>query len=85
MDIKSHDLAGAEIGYWAAAAHSGIITPALGAVCGLAQAAGYKSLFAYVVPHNNRSIRVLESNGFALESKNVEYKDKTCDLYRRAL
>jgi RimJ/RimL family protein N-acetyltransferase len=85
VDIKSPDLAGAEIGYWAAAAHAGIITPALSAVCGLARAAGYKSLFAYVVPHNCRSIRVLERNGFALESKNVEYKDKTCDLYRRAL
>ncbi|OGR80701.1 MAG: hypothetical protein A2X32_09155 [Elusimicrobia bacterium GWC2_64_44] len=85
VDIKAPDLEGAEIGYWAAAAHAGIITPALEAVCGLARTAGYKSFFAYVVPHNDRSIRVLERNGFALDKEGVQYKGKTCDLYRRPL
>ncbi|MHB0996601.1 MAG: GNAT family N-acetyltransferase [Elusimicrobiales bacterium] len=85
VDVKSPDLEGAEIGYWAAAAHAGIITPALGAVCAVARAAGYKSFFAYVVPHNGRSIQVLTANGFALDKEGVQYKGKTCDLYRRAL
>jgi len=85
VDVKSPDLEGAEIGYWAAAAHAGIITPALGEVCAIARAAGYKSLFAYVVPHNGRSIRVLERNGFALENESVQYKGKTSALYRRPL
>lgn len=85
VDVKAPDLDGAEIGYWAAAAHAGIITPALGAVCGIARAAGYKSFFAYVVPHNGRSIAVLTRNGFALKEAGVQYKGKTCDLYRKPL
>lgn len=85
VDVKSPDLDAAEIGYWAAATHAGIITPALGAVCAIARAAGYRSFFAYVVPHNGRSIRVLARNGFALEKESVQYKGKACDLYRKPL
>ena len=85
VDVKGPDLEGAEIGYWAAAAHAGIITPAVGTVCRIARGAGYKSFFAYVVPHNRRSIRVLAANGFALQETGVQYKGKNCDLYRRTL
>lgn len=85
VDLKSPDLDGAEIGYWAAAAHAGIITPALRAVCAAAATAGYKGLFAYVDPHNARSIAVLEANGFSLSESGVPYKERLRDLYRRTL
>lgn len=85
MDIKSPELEGAEIGYWASKKHSGIITPAVGLLCGVARGAGYKSLYAFVLPANTCSLRVLTNNAFQVEERGVTHKDKICDLYRKVL
>lgn len=64
VDIKSADLAGAEIGYWASENHPGIMTNAVRELCKIASNVGYKSLFGLVVPHNNKSQGVLLRAGF---------------------
>ncbi len=63
-DIKSNNLEGAEIGYWASKAHAGIATPAVTALLGVAQSMGFQILSAYVKKSNPRSVAVLERNGF---------------------
>lgn len=85
VDIKSPELEGAEIGYWASEKHSGIITPAVGLLCEVARGAGYKSLYAFVLPANTCSLRVLSNNAFQVEERGVTHKDKICDLYRKVL
>jgi RimJ/RimL family protein N-acetyltransferase len=68
IDIRSNDLAAAELGYWASAAHSGIMTPTVEAMSGIASQAGYAALFAYVRPDNERSRQVLLKSGFIQEA-----------------
>jgi len=85
VDIKSPELEGAEIGYWASEKHSGIITPAVVLLCEVARRAGYKSLYAFVLPANTCSLRVLTNNAFQVEERGVTHKDKICDLYRKIL
>ena len=65
VEIESPDLDAAEIGYWASARHHGFMTPAVAAVCAVARAAGYRSLYAHTRTHNERSMVVLRRNGFA--------------------
>ena len=64
VDLMSPDVGAAELGYWATGARPGFVTPAVAAVCDLARAAGYRSLFAHTRPHNERSMAVLRRNGF---------------------
>jgi RimJ/RimL family protein N-acetyltransferase len=64
VDIEADDLAAAEIGYWATASRAGFISPAVAAVCDLARAAGYRSLYAHTRPDNERSVAVLRRSGF---------------------
>ena len=53
-----------EIGYWATSRAPGFMTPAVGAVCEMAQRAGCRSLFALTRTYNDRSMAVLRRNGF---------------------
>ena len=64
VEIESADLDRSEIGYWASARHPGFMTPAVAAVCEVARAAGYRSLYAHTRTHNERSMAVLRRNGF---------------------
>ena len=83
-DIKSADVDGAETGYWASAAHAGVMTPAFGALCDAARAAGYRRLFAWVRTENARSIAVLERNAFVRDAAGGETGPPARFLYRRA-
>jgi RimJ/RimL family protein N-acetyltransferase len=64
MDIKSSHIPGAEIGYWASATSSGIMTNALLQLSGLAKEAGYQRLLALIAPENEKSMRVVMRAGF---------------------
>ncbi|MFA5386873.1 MAG: GNAT family N-acetyltransferase [Candidatus Paceibacterota bacterium] len=64
VDIKSANLEGAEIGYWADRNVRGFMTNAITALCNIARNAGYKSLYGLVIPENSKSIGVLERAGF---------------------
>jgi len=64
VEIEAADLDGSEIGLWASERSSGFMTPAVAAVCGVARAAGYRSLYAHVRTDNERSLSVLRRNGF---------------------
>lgn len=55
---------GAEIGYWARASSSGIMTNTVLELCELAKEAGYQRLLALVAPENEKSIRVTMRAGF---------------------
>ncbi len=63
-DIKSPDLARAEVGYWMNAEHPGVMTNAVMKLCQIAQQAGYQSLVALTKAHNLKSAAVLECAGF---------------------
>jgi len=63
-DIKSPNLDSAEIGYWASDKSSGVMTNAVKSLIGVAQKAGYKSLFGLVKPTNDKSSGVLNRNNF---------------------
>jgi [ribosomal protein S18]-alanine N-acetyltransferase len=65
VEIESPDLDAADIGYWASTRHPGFMTPAMAAVCDVARAAGYRSLYAHTRTYNERSMAVLRRNGFA--------------------
>ena len=64
IDIKSNDLNGAEIGYWADIDHKGVMTPAVGQLIKVAGLMGYKKLSARVRINNFASQKVLKNNGF---------------------
>lgn len=64
IDIKSADTEGAEIGYWASAASPGIMTNAVLQLCDVAGEAGYRRLFALIVPDNAQSLGVVTRAGF---------------------
>jgi RimJ/RimL family protein N-acetyltransferase len=63
-DIKSSNMERAEIGYWSSANHRGIMTNAVRSVIQLADAAGFKVLFADIHPENRRSMAVIQRCGF---------------------
>jgi RimJ/RimL family protein N-acetyltransferase len=63
-DIKSSNLERAEIGYWSSAHHRGIMTNAVRSVIQLADAAGFKVLFADIHPENRRSLAVIQRCDF---------------------
>jgi RimJ/RimL family protein N-acetyltransferase len=63
-DIKSADLASAEIGYWMSALCPGVMTNAVVALCDIASETGYRSLFGHVEERNTRSANVLVRAGF---------------------
>lgn len=64
IDIKSTNVASAEIGYWLSRQHSGVMTNAVRALVEIAAEAGYQRLHAWVQDSNARSIAVLERAGF---------------------
>ncbi len=64
VDIKSADLEGAKIGYWASDDSPGIVTSAVIQVCKIARKAGYKRLVALIASDNERSARVVGRAGF---------------------
>lgn len=64
IDIKSTNLASAEIGYWLSAEHSGAMTSAVVALASLAREAGFAELHALIRPDNQRSSAVVERAGF---------------------
>jgi RimJ/RimL family protein N-acetyltransferase len=64
IDIKSSYISDAEIGYWARANSSGIMTNALIQLSQLAKEAGYQRLIALIAPDNEKSIRVAMRAGF---------------------
>lgn len=66
-DIKSADLDAGEVGYWASAAHSGVMSPTVAALVDAARRAGYRGLFATARATNQRSAAVLLRNGFRYE------------------
>ena len=63
-DIKSADVAGAEIGYWASAKHRGIMTNAVTAMTAAGLEAGYQRLYGRVRIGNDASAAVLKRAGF---------------------
>lgn len=65
IDLKSADLAAAEIGFWCSIDHRGLMGATVGALCSVAAAAGFRSLFARVRHANTRSQDVVLRNGFA--------------------
>ncbi len=73
IDIKSADTDGAEIGYWASASRPGIMTNAVLQLCEVAREAGYRRLFALIVPDNAQSLGVVGRAGF------VQTEDVTRD------
>jgi RimJ/RimL family protein N-acetyltransferase len=80
MDIKSNNLASAEIGYWLSSAHSGVMTNAVVQLAQNAHAAGYRQLFAWVRVTNTRSQGVLERAGFT-RAERVERNGYWYDRY----
>lgn len=63
-DIKSNDVEGAEVGYWASAHHHGVMTNAVKLMCQQAARAGFRSLTARVKQGNAKSRAVLHRVGF---------------------
>jgi RimJ/RimL family protein N-acetyltransferase len=58
IDIKSNDLNHGEVGYWASASSSGIMTNALLELCTLAHEVGYQRLYLLIAPDNTKSLGV---------------------------
>lgn len=77
IDIKSSDLGGAEVGYWADQNVSGFMTNALRSLVEIATEAGYEGLYAKVLVRNNKSMGVLERAGFEKieESRLIEGRE----------
>ena len=71
-DIKDADPDHAEIGYWVAKDHRGIMTNAVLAMLDLAGRAGFRRFFAEVHPENERSQAVLQRTGFLLSEDEAQ-------------
>ncbi|HLZ56500.1 MAG TPA: GNAT family N-acetyltransferase [Ktedonosporobacter sp.] len=78
IDIKSNDLEGAEIGYWATAKQPGVMTNTVLQLTDIAREAGYRKLYALVRPDNDRSAGVLRRAGFT--DAGNETRDETVYL-----
>lgn len=63
--IKSANIDGAEIGYWASSGHRGVMTNAVLGLIKLAKEAGFERLLAETHEENVRSQAVLSRAGFA--------------------
>lgn len=85
IDIKSPDLDGSEIGYWADKDATGFMTNALLSLEGIATGAGYKSLYAKVIAHNEKSMGVLERAGFAKKEESELIEDREYKEFNRTL
>jgi RimJ/RimL family protein N-acetyltransferase len=85
LDIKSADLEGAEIGYWASSRHRGIMTPAVEVLCQVAKRAGYQSLTACAAVENGRSQKILLNNGFQQAPGVIFQNDKNCYSFTKGL
>lgn len=79
IDTKSAHTEGAEIGYYASANCPGVMTNAVLRLCDVAREAGFKRLFALIIPENVQSLGVVSRAGF------VQTEDVTRDgtLYRQ--
>lgn len=84
-DVKSADVDGAEVGYWASSAHAGVMTPAVAALTDAARAAGYRRLYATTRPENERSQAVLLRNGFVRRADDVQKPTGVRRLFERTL
>lgn len=84
VDIKSADLSGAEIGYWADTETPGYMTNAVMALVDLAKQAGYQRLFALIRPQNIKSVGVITRAGFA-QIENTTKNDVEYLQYELAL
>ena len=85
VDIKSADLAAAEIGYWADSNYPGNMTNAVAALIHAAVETGFSRFTAYVKHNNQKSIRVLERAGFiSAENGNIEERPDFLALERNA-
>ena len=71
VDIKSADLASAEVGYWMSAEHGGVMTNAVLALCDIAAETGYRKLFGLVEEGNTKSAGVLTRAGFVYTGLHV--------------
>jgi RimJ/RimL family protein N-acetyltransferase len=76
LDVRSADLAGAEIGYWADENNQGFMTNAVKALCDIAKNAGYRSLRAIALMHNPRSAGVLKRAGFKFKGMTKKGEDE---------
>jgi len=76
IDIKSTDLDGAEVGYWASASSPGIMTNTLLQVCQLARDGGYTRLTTMIAPDNEHSIRVTKRSGFVLDGERLHRQQR---------
>lgn len=64
-EVKEADEEGrAEVGYWLNVGHSGVMTNAVRRLVKETRDAGYRGLFAYTAPENDKSRGVLERSGF---------------------
>jgi RimJ/RimL family protein N-acetyltransferase len=82
LDIKSADLAAAEIGYWASSEHPGNVTNSLFSILEAAVDTGFTRFTAYVHKGNEKSTRVLQRTGFRL-AKDTEKRQGILLLERR--
>jgi RimJ/RimL family protein N-acetyltransferase len=74
-DIKSNDPDEAEVGYWASAAHRGVMTNTVVALCQAAREAGFRRLVARTRKANQRSQAVLLRAGFQPEPSREDAGD----------
>lgn len=77
LSIKNNDLEAGEIGYWVSSKHNGLATNAVSNLCKMAKKIGFQRLFAQTKASNERSIRVLERNGFTRDDSFK--RDQPCD------
>ena len=77
-DIKSADLNGAEIGYWASEKHRGIMTNAVRSMISAGFAAGFRRFYGRVRPGNAASAAVLIRAGFV---PTTEFTDGGYDAF----
>ena len=75
VDIKSNNLDGAEIGYWASEDSPGFITNAVEKLCEFGKEKGFKMLYGLTVPQNLKSQNVLMRAGFKNCGKVQEKKE----------
>lgn len=81
-DIKSSDVIGAEVGYWASSAHMGVMTNTVAAVIHEAARAGFRSLMARAQHANARSKGVMSRVGF---SPDPARRDESRDYFTISL
>lgn len=81
-DIKSADVHGAEVGYWASSSHPGIMTNTVEAVIREAAKSGFRSLIARAQHANIRSKSVMTRVGFLPDPSS---RDESRDYFSLSL